>query len=91
MNFTDCIVPWIDNFGCITKTSYLRTCLIQKGWKYSHSKPASFKAGYPIFSNYNSHVMLVTAIEGKNIRYCSHSKDSCDKLTDSVGFEYFYE
>ena len=31
MNFTDCFVPWIDNFGCIPKASYLRTCLIQKG------------------------------------------------------------
>ena len=41
-----CSVGWIDDNGSIPRVKDLKNCLLQKGWKKSINKPASFKAGY---------------------------------------------
>ena len=91
MNFTTCSVHSIVK-GCLPNIQDLRSCLLQKGWKHSKTRSASFKAGYPIFLGYN-HVMLATVIEGNGVRYCAHTSNRCDAFIsgNSSSIEYFYE
>ena len=90
MNFRSCSVSWIDGHGCLPRVADLKSCLKQKGWKSSTSRPAGFKAGYPIFSTTHSHAMIATGISGNNIIFCGHTNDRCDS-TISSNIEYFYE
>ena len=90
MNFGSCSVSWIDSYGCLPRVADLKSCLSQKGWHHSTSRPASFKAGYPIFLTSGSHAMLATSIEGGSVRFCAHTNDRCDALISS-GIEYYYE
>ena len=48
MSFKTCSVSWIDGHGCLPRVSDLKSCLTQKGWKHSTTRPSNFKAGYPI-------------------------------------------
>ena len=90
MDFRSCSVSWIDDYGCLPKVRDLKLCLQQKGWKHSTTRPASFKAGYPIFSTTSSHVMLATGIDGNKIIFCGHNIDRCN-ATISSDIEYYYE
>ena len=90
MDFQSCSVSWRDNHGYLQRVKDLKSCLTQKGWKHSTTRPASFKAGYPIFSTSYSHAMIATAIDGKGVRYCSHNNDRCDAIIYD-GIEYYYE
>ena len=90
MNFGSCSVTWLDNYGCLPRVADLKSCLTQKGWRHSTSRPSSFKGGYPIFLTSGSHAMLATAIEGSSVRFCGHTNDRCDALISS-GIEYYYE
>ena len=89
MDFRTCSVSWIDNYGCLPRVRDLKSCLQQKGWKHSTSRPASFKAGYPIFSTQYDHAMIATGISGSNVIYCAHTNDRCD-ATISNNIEYYY-
>ena len=90
MNFRTCSVSWIDNYGCLPRVSDLKSCLQQKGWKHSTSRPSNFKAGYPIFLTSGSHAMLATGIQENGVYYCAHTNDRCDAFITS-GIEYYYE
>ena len=90
MNFYSCTVSWIDDRGCLPRVRDLKSCLQQKGWKSSTSRPASFKAGYPIFATAYEHAMIATGIEGSGVRFCGHTNDRCDSMIYD-GIEYFYE
>ena len=89
MNFRNC-GGWVDAYGCLPAVSDLKSCLQQKGWKHSYSRPASFKAGYPIFSTQYEHAMLATGISGGSVIFCGHTNDRCD-YTISSNIEYYYE
>ena len=89
MNFRTC-GGWVDGYGCLPAVSDLKSCLQQKGWKHSTSRPASFKAGYPIFSTQYEHAMLATGISGGTIKFCGHTNDRCDASISS-NIEYYYE
>ena len=89
LEFSDCSGASKER-GCLTRVTDLKRCLQQKGWKHSTSRPASYKAGYPIFSIGYSHAMLSTSVGGNVIRYCSHKNDRCDaSISDNI--EYYYE
>ena len=90
MNFKTCKVSLIDGRGCLPRVADLKSCLQQKGWKHSTSKPSNFKAGYPIFSTSFSHAMLATGDYGSGVLYCAHTSDRCD-ATITNGIEYYYE
>ena len=89
MNFRTCSVSWIDEYGCLPRVADLKSCLTQKGWRHSTSRPSSFKAGYPIFLTSGSHAMLATSVEGGNVKFCAHTNDRCDASISS-GIEYYY-
>ena len=88
MNFNSCSIGWRDEHGGFPRATDLKSCLQQKGWKHSSSRPASFKAGYPIFSTQYEHAMLATAISGNSVRFAT--PDVCDRTIYS-GIEYYYE
>ena len=90
MSFTNCKVSWIDSKGCLPRVADLKSCLQQKGWKHSTSRPKNFKAGYPIFLTSSSHAMLATGIYGSGVYFCAHDNDRCDATINS-GIEYYYE
>ena len=90
MDLSTCAVSWVDDYGCLPRVRDLKSCLQQKGWKSSYSRPASFKAGYPIFSTQYEHAMLATGISGGSVIFCGHTNDRCD-YTISSNIEYFYE
>ena len=90
MNFRSCSVSWIDDHGCLPRVADLKSCLQQKGWKHSTTRPASFKAGYPIFLTTTSHAMLATGIQGGCVLFSAHSNDRCD-ATICSNIEYYYE
>ena len=79
-----------DEKGMIPVIANLKTCLTQKKWKHSSSRPAIFKAGYPIFMKVNSHAMLATGFSDGNIIYCSHGGDRCDGKIMASSVEYYY-
>ena len=89
MSFKSCSVSWIDGFGCLPRVADLKSCLQQKGWKHSTTRPSSFKGGYPIFLTSGSHAMLATGIAGNGVYFCGHTNDRCD-YTISSGIEYYY-
>ena len=90
MDLSTCSVSWRNAYGCLPRVRDLKSCLQQKGWKHSYSRPASFKAGYPIFSTQYEHAMIATGISGRNVIYCAHTNDRCD-ATISSNIEYYYE
>jgi len=90
MNLGTCSVSWLDNYGSLPRVRDVKSCLQQKGWKHSYSRPASFKAGYPIFSTQYDHAMIATGISGNSVIYCGHTTDRCD-ATISSNIEYYYE
>ena len=90
MDFKTCSVSWIDSQGCLLRVGDLKSCLQQKGWKHSTSRPNNFKAGYPIFTTSGSHAMLATGIYGSGVYFCAHDNDRCDATINS-GIEYYYE
>ena len=89
MSFKSCSVSWIDGHGCLPRVADLKSCLTQKGWKHSKTRPSSFKAGYPIFSTTHSHAMLATGNAGSGVYFCGHTNDRCDS-TISSDIEYYY-
>ena len=90
MSFRNCSVSWIDSYGLLPRVRDLKSCLQQKGWKHSTTRPASFKAGYPIFSTNYEHAMIATGISGRNVIFCAHTNDRCDAYISS-NIEYYYE
>ena len=90
ISFNNCSATLIDR-GCLRRAVDLKRCLQQRGWKHSTSRPASYKAGYPIFYISSSHAMLSTSVEGKGIRFCGHQNDRCDYFVSDNIFEYYYE
>ena len=89
MSFKSCSVSWIDGHGCLPRVKDLKSCLTQKGWKHSTTRPSSFKAGYPIFLTSGSHAMLATGNYGSGVYFCGHTNDRCDSTITS-GIEYYY-
>ena len=69
--------PGVNGNGCVPLVSNLRACLAQKGWKSSNTKPAGFKAGYPMIYG-NDHAVLATSVNGGTIKYSAHSNDRCN-------------
>ena len=88
MDFSSCSVNWRDDHGGLPRVRDLKSCLLQKGWKYSSTRPASFKAGYPIFSTQYDQAMLATGISGNRVIFAS--PNVCDR-TISSSIEYYYE
>ena len=91
IDFRTCSVSWIDSYGLLPRVRDLKSCLQQKGWKHSTSRPASFKAGYPIFSTQYEHAMIATGISGGSVRFCAHTPDRCDATISNNNIEYYYE
>ena len=90
MDLSTCSVSWRDSHGCLPRVRDLKSCLQQKGWRHSTSRPASFKGGYPIFSTQYEHAMIATGISGGSVIFCGHTNDRCDSyISDNI--EYFYE
>ena len=69
-----------DGKGCVPGVSNLKSCLTKKGWKSKIGYTNKFKAGYPFFTN-DLDAMLATVVSGKDIIFCGHSGDRCDKQT----------
>ena len=90
MRFNDCSVSWLDEYGCLPRVSDLKSCLSQKGWHSSSSKPSSFKAGYPLFLSSGSHAMLAVSVDGSTVYYAAHTTDRCNQPISS-GVVYYYE
>ena len=89
MDLSTCSVSWRDGHGCLPRVRDVKSCLQQKGWKHSTSRPASFKGGYPIFSTQYEHAMLATAVSGGSVKFCGHTNDRCD-ATISGNIEYYF-
>jgi hypothetical protein len=88
-SFKSCSVSWRDGHGCLPRVRDLKSCLEQKGWHHSTTKPAKFKAGYPLFKTSGSHAMLATKVEGNNVYFAAHTTNYYDhKLTYSVDYYY---
>ena len=79
----------LDSKGSIPNISDLKSCLTQKGWKSQIGYTNKFKAGYPFFTN-NVDAMLATIVIEKDIRFCGHTGDRCDKQTSGDQYTYFY-
>ena len=79
----------LDNKGSIINVADLKSCLTQKGWKSQKGFTNKFKAGYPFFTN-NMDAMLATVVTGKDIIFCGHTVDRCDKQTSGEQYTYFY-
>ena len=89
LSFSGCNVSWRDGHGCLPRVKDLKSCLTQKGWHHSTSKPAKFKAGYPIFSRSHSHAMLATTVDGNTVKFAAHTTNYYDhKLSESVDYYY---
>ena len=58
----------INGKGAFPSITTLKSCLKQKGWKESNSRPKSFKAGYPIFRG-SDHIIIVTVVTDNKILY----------------------
>ena len=82
--------PNINSNGLIPSVSSLRSCLQQKGWKSSKTKPPSFKAGYPMITLDLSSAIIATKVVGNTTYYCSHTPDVCDRILSSKLYYYFY-
>ena len=76
--------------GILSGTHALRDCLVKKGWKYSQTKPPSFKAGYPLAKTDWSHFIIASQVSSSGIKFCGHTADVCDG-TLKGSFYYFYE
>jgi hypothetical protein len=88
-SFSSCSVSWRDSHGCLPRVRDLKSCLEQKGWKHSSSKPAAFKAGYPMFAKSHSHAMLATTVDGSTVKFAAHTTNYYDhKLSESVDYYY---
>ena len=79
----------LDNKGSIPNIADLKSCLTKKGWKSKIGYTNKFKAGYPFFTN-DLDAMLATVVSGKDIIFCGHSGDRCDKQTSGDQYTYFY-
>ena len=82
--------PNVNRYGLISSISNLRSCLQQKGWKSSKTKPPNFRAGYPMIKLDLSHAIIATLVSGSSIYYSAHSPDTCDRKLDSKLYYYFY-
>ena len=88
LNFDGC--RGRDDKGMIPNDIDLRSCLRSKGWKFSTTRPPSFRAGYPITDKYYYRTMIVTGIDGNNIFYCDHFYDKCNIKERDRSFYYLY-
>ena len=87
LSFSDCNPR---RNGILSGTYALRDCLVKKGWKYSQTKPPSFKAGYPLAKTDWSHFIIASQVSSSGIKFCGHTADVCDG-TLKGSFYYFYE
>ena len=78
LNFKDCTVNRIDDKGCLQDVVDLKSSLSQKGWHNSTQIPPSFKAGYPVFLQKGSHVMLASSFDGKTVKVSGHTNNRWD-------------
>ena len=89
MNLLDCNgVRNINGKGTFASITTLKSCLKQKGWKESKTRPNAFKAGYPMFRG-NDHTIIATVVTDNKILYCGHTADVCDgALKGDVSYYY---
>ena len=85
--FDNCL--GLDDKGSISNIANLISCLIKKGWKYQEGFTKKFLPGYPFFLR-NNDAMLATDVSGKNITFCGHSTDRCNRTTSGDQYTYFY-
>ena len=87
MNFNGC--QNVKKSGVIAGVTSLKNCLEKKGWHVSSTKPASFKAGYPMVKPNLSHAIIATQVSGNTVYYSGHTNDVCNqKLGYSVLYIY---
>ena len=79
-----------DNKGMIPLVANLKSCLKNKGWKSSSTRPSSFKKGYPFFHNSYSHAMIATQVNSGSVNYAGHTTDRCGDVSISSGVTWFY-
>ena len=79
----------VKNHGVIAGTLSLTKCLLQNNWKEATTQPPGFRAGYPMASINKKSIILATSVNGKEITYCSHTNDTCDKILDYEVYYYY--
>ena len=79
-----------DACGAIPYVPNLTSCLTQRGWKSSSTRPSSFRAGYPIFMNAYQHAMLAVGVSSGGVSYAGHTNDRCGEYSLSSGITYYY-
>ena len=85
MNFSGC--QNVKSNGVIAGVTSLKNCLQKKGWHVSSSKPAAFKAGYPMVKPDLSHAIIATTVSGNTVYYSGHTSDVCNK---KLGYSVLY-
>ena len=81
----------LDSKGTLPAVSNLKTCLRNKGWSSSSTRPGSFIAGYPFFHNSYSHAMIATSISGSKVYYAGHTNDRCGDVYMTSGVTWYYK
>ena len=88
LDISNCI--GLDEKGGIPKTTNLKACLTQKGWKSRVGKPNSFKPGYPFFKG-DMHARIATGMDGNYVIYCDHKcEDTCNGRINDDTLIYYY-
>ena len=74
-NFYGCSVTLRDSKASLPRVKDIYTCLLQKGWHHSKTLPPSFKAGYPVFLDDLSHIMIASSVNEGKVKISGHTND----------------
>ena len=88
-NFYGCSVTYRDAKGSLPRVRDIYSCLIQKGWHKSKTLLPSFKAGYPVFLEDKSHVMIASSVSEGIVKISGHTNDRWDYIVPAE-LVYFY-